>query len=208
MATGGQLRQKAFNPSDALNIDNHVRRLQSLAFGLFVIVFVDVVVFLVHLIAYSVAYTSLASNENDLLVGVFLSLHFLFATPLLVELGSVSQRNATALRYYSTLYEPPKRSTIAALFFSLWTSVVTTAYAYKFKSNLPQRWFTIVVIVWQFALFWLGVAAFSVNRSVRVAPKLFDLVPGVDMSGASLSDDAEDVTSTKGAWRSQKDFLL
>jgi hypothetical protein len=117
MATSGQLRQKAFNPSDALKIDTHVRRLQGLAFSLFVIVFIDVVIFLIHVVSYSVAYSSLASNENDLQVGVFVALHFLFSTPQLVELGSVCQRNAVALKYYSTLYEPPKRSTIAALFF-------------------------------------------------------------------------------------------
>jgi hypothetical protein len=78
----------------------------------------------------------------------------------------------------------------------------------KFKSNLPQRWFTIVLIVWQFSLFWVGMASFSVNRSVRVAPKLFELVPGGEASGGVMPEDAEDVTSTKGAWRSQKDFYL
>jgi hypothetical protein len=167
--------RKGFGTKPAYIIEKKCNQLHSLAFWGWIFLCIDIAVFAAHLIAITVADGSKGSNQNDLLVGLFVALHTLITTPVILDIIQNCNHNVKAMTLYSHPYEPPKRSSVVSLFCSLWFSVLTTAFAYKFKSNLPQRWLTIVVDVWQVVLFAFSWWAYVVNTMVQNAPGIFEI---------------------------------
>jgi len=156
----------------------------------YIFLVVDGLFLLAHIACFIAAEASIGSAANDLLVGILLSLHFLTGMPALLDTIQNLRTNANALEFYGTPYARPRLAVIAAQFFNLWTTLLTAAFAYKFKSNDVQRAYSLVLAAETVAILIYTMTAFTLNDTVKIAPLMFQ-IEAPETAAADASEPAK-----------------